>query len=314
MMLSIMPGTIQQIAEGFHFIQRGWLNGNHFVIAGEKPTLIDTAYLGGLDDTLALIRACGADPARVGLIVNTHAHCDHIGGNRAIQDLSGCRVALHAVERHFVDQWNGWALWWRYYSQDARPFATHQSLRDGDQLTLGGMTWLVIHTPGHGMGQVALFQPDTGWLISADNVWDHDFGVLTPRIEGLDCGLRLQESLARLARLPVSTVYPGHGAPLADGRAAIEACRARIAAFLEEPARMGRDQARKIFLYTVMMRGPLDRGLFKQKIEQAPWWGECCDLYFEGARETIFEQTLDELLAKGLLSEGPRGLVCALPA
>ena len=44
-----------EIWENLYFIQRGWLNGNHFVFNGRNKVLIDTAYAGELDQTRDLI-------------------------------------------------------------------------------------------------------------------------------------------------------------------------------------------------------------------------------------------------------------------
>ncbi|MBU1275995.1 MAG: MBL fold metallo-hydrolase [Proteobacteria bacterium] len=310
-----MDPRIIPITDDLFFIQRGWLNGNHLVFTGKPRTLVDTAYIRDAAETESLIAQCGLAIEDVELIVNTHAHCDHIGGNAEFQRRSGCQVALHQVDRYFVDQRNDWATWWGYYQQDAAFFPTHHSLTDGEVLTLGQMNWLVLHTPGHGMGQIALYCMDTGWLVSADTVWDGDFGVLTTRIEGLDAPFRLRESLERLGRLRVQAIYPGHGAPLADGPAAIEACLARVAAFLEDPRRMGRDQVRKILLYTLMMRGPLHREGLWQLGSASPWFPETTELYFGGKLEATFRDNLDYLLEQGLVKDDGEGrLVCTLSA
>lgn len=305
---------ITAISDELFFIQRGWLNANHLVCTGSPRALIDTAYIRDISDTEALIAGCGLAIEEVELIISTHAHCDHIGGNADFQRRSGCQIAMHEVDRHFIEQKNDWATWWRYYQQDAAFFPTHRGLADGELIALGGLDWRVIHTPGHGMGQIALHAPDTGWLISADTVWDNDFGVLTTRIEGLDAPLRMRDSLERLARLRVSTVFPGHGPVLPDGPAAIAACQARIAAFIAEPTRMGRDQVRKIFLYTLMMRGPHTRGELWERLTRSPWFPEVAGLYFNGRQEQTFTENLEYLQDKGLVREEEGLLVCILPA
>ena len=81
--------TVEEILPDLFFVQRGYLNANHFVFRGDRPVLIDTAYLPHFDQTQRIISEIGVDLARVGLIVSTHCHCDHIGGNRRIQELSG---------------------------------------------------------------------------------------------------------------------------------------------------------------------------------------------------------------------------------
>ncbi|MCP4628164.1 MAG: MBL fold metallo-hydrolase [bacterium] len=45
----------------------------------------------------------GVNLSDISLIINTHTHCDHIGGNQIIQQKSGCDIALHKVGRYFID-------------------------------------------------------------------------------------------------------------------------------------------------------------------------------------------------------------------
>jgi len=107
------PGSngvmVAEILPDLFFVQRGYLNANHFVHRAERPVLIDTAYLSDFLETERLINGLGADLRRVRLIINTHCHCDHIGGNRRIQELSGCGIALHRVGRHFIDARDDWS-------------------------------------------------------------------------------------------------------------------------------------------------------------------------------------------------------------
>ncbi|BEQ15673.1 MBL fold metallo-hydrolase [Desulfoferula mesophila] len=310
-----MDPRITRLTDELFFIQRGWLNGNHLVFTGGPRTLIDTGYIRDAAETESLIAQCGLEIEQVELIVNTHAHCDHIGGNAEFQRRSGCKVALHMIERYFVDQRNDWATWWGYYRQDAAFFPTHYSLTDGEVLTLGEMNWLVLHTPGHAMGQIALYCLDTGWLVSADTLWGGDFGVLTTRVEGLDAPFRLRESLERLSRLKVQKILPGHGPILDDAPAAIQACLARVEAFIEDPRRMAQDQVRKILLYTVLMRGPLHREGLRDLLMASPWFPETAQMYFGGKMEAAFRENLDYLLERELLKlDDEERLLCTLPA
>ncbi|MEW6573959.1 MAG: MBL fold metallo-hydrolase, partial [Bacillota bacterium] len=108
---------IKKMADNFFFIERGWLNGNHFVFNGKSKILIDTGYKKNLEQTVHLINRTGVDIRQVELIVSTHCHCDHIGGNRYIQELSGCEIGMHPIDRHFIETKNDWYTWWRYYDQ-----------------------------------------------------------------------------------------------------------------------------------------------------------------------------------------------------
>jgi glyoxylase-like metal-dependent hydrolase (beta-lactamase superfamily II) len=92
-----------EILKDLFFIERGYLNGNHFVYRSKSPILIDTGYVSDFNETERLITKLGVNISDVSLIINTHTHCDHIGCNQIIQQKSGCDIALHKVGRYFID-------------------------------------------------------------------------------------------------------------------------------------------------------------------------------------------------------------------
>jgi len=94
---------IKEILEDLFFIERGYLNANHFVYRSKSPILIDTGYISDFNETERLMTRLGVNISDVSLIINTHTHCDHIGGNKIIQEKSGCEVALHKVGKYFID-------------------------------------------------------------------------------------------------------------------------------------------------------------------------------------------------------------------
>jgi len=57
--------VIENIFGNLYFVERGWLNANHFVFNGTNKVLIDTGYKKHLDDTFYLIRKTGLNPAKV---------------------------------------------------------------------------------------------------------------------------------------------------------------------------------------------------------------------------------------------------------
>jgi hydroxyacylglutathione hydrolase len=290
-----------EIAENLFFIQRGWLNANHFVFSGREKVLIDTGYISDFEDTESLIRDLGVDLRSVGLIVSTHSHCDHIGGNKRIQDLSGCKIAMHKIDKSFVDSRDGWATWWKYYDQQAEFFQVNISLEEGDRVFLDELELEVIHTPGHGAGMIALYSPEGKFLISSDALWDGDLGVLTIRVEGTIAPFLALDSLKRLSQLAVDRIYPGHGPPIAEPKAAIRKCREKIEGFLRDPSRVGRDQLRKIFTYVLLMKKGFPVAEFFDYLMGTYWYRETVDLFFEGLYDVTFQETMSSLVQKGVV-------------
>ncbi len=296
-----------EIANNFYFIERGWLNGNHFVLTGPEPVLIDAAYITGREETLAVLDELGVETKAVAKIVLTHTHCDHVGAVAEIQAASKCRVELHRISAHHIRHRNAWATWWFYYDQEAAFFEVGRELDDGDAVEVGEFVFEVIHAPGHAAGQICLFEPAERILISADALWDVGLGVLTPRIEGVDSVFRALDTLDRLETLRPRVVYPGHGPAIEDVEGAIAKAKERLNAFISEPRLQGMDQIKKIIIYTLLMRDGLPAATLFNNLTEAPWFEETVKLFFGRERpRRIFDKVVEELLAKeAIKAEGP---------
>jgi len=290
------------IRKNLFFIQRGWLNANHFVFDGETKALIDSGYKTDLATTRKRIEDTGFNIADTQLIISTHSHCDHIGGNHTIQEQTGCRILMHPIEKYFMDHQNDWFTWWRYYDQEADFYAVTDTLEDEAQIRLDDLKLEVIHTPGHASGGIALYAPEERFLISGDALWDGDIGTLTPRIEGSNCLFLALQSLDRLAPLDIEQVFPGHGPLFTDAKSAIERARARLKTFLKEPALMGLDQIKKIIVFTLMMKKGFSQKSFFDYLMQTPWYCETIDLFFGGRHRTIYDSVMADFLEKKIVS------------
>ncbi len=145
---------------------------------------------------------------QVRLVLNTHGHFDHVGGNRACCERFAARLAVPAADRPLYEK-NGGAdrvdIW----------------LRDGQALDLEGFTVQVLATPGHTPGSSCFLIG--GQLFSGDTLMAGGVGRVP---EGLDEEKALK-ALAKVIRkkllaLPAATaVWPGHGRPTTIGAEAL---------------------------------------------------------------------------------------------
>ncbi len=189
-----------------------------YVYAGEeKVLLLDTGF--GLLNLKQLIgRLC---PGKKIVVVNTHAHGDHNGGNGQFdcvhvgrQDASVSRRDMDIRTRtlffdHFLK--NEPKLAGRNLT-NWQPRAPKEvaELTDGDVIDLGGVCLEVLETPGHTVGSICLFDRENGYLFTGDMVLTWQVWGQLKRSASLEAYGR---SLARLAKLSgrVREVFPAHG-------------------------------------------------------------------------------------------------------
>ena len=95
-------------------------------------------------------------------------------------------------------------------------------VEDADVLELGGRSWIAVHTPGHTIDHLCLYDPNDGVMISGDHV----LPTITPHISGLGTTVDplkdFFDSLDRMTTFAdVRTVLPAHGLEFGDlaGRA-----------------------------------------------------------------------------------------------
>ena len=134
------------------------------------------------------------------IIMNTHWHGDHIGGNA---ELATARVLIHAP------------------AEVARRSRVDVVVADGDTVQLGATEFSVIETGGHTLGHVSYHSAGDGLVFVGDTMFAMGCGRL---FEGT--AAQMWASLSRLAALPPETlVYCAHEYTAANARFALSVDR-----------------------------------------------------------------------------------------
>jgi glyoxylase-like metal-dependent hydrolase (beta-lactamase superfamily II) len=172
------------------------------------------------------------------MLLNTHLHSDHVGGNAALQ---ARYPAVHTLippgHAQYVTAWDTEKLTYKPTGQNCPQFRFDATLQPGTELRLGGWLWQVHAAPGHDTHSVILFEPISRTLVSADALWERGFGVVFPELDGDDAFHEVAQTLDVIEALKPALVIPGHGSPFADAPAALARARQRLDGFVADPAR-----------------------------------------------------------------------------
>ncbi len=223
---------------GVTVFERGWLSSNNILIQGEQGTsLIDSGYCTHAPQTLALVQSA-LQGSLLDLLVNTHLHSDHCGGNAALQaTYPALQTHIPPGHAEVVRVWDAQALTYTPTGQSCPRFGFAATLQPGTDICLGDLLWQVHAAPGHDTHSVILFEPVSRTLVSADALWERGFGVVFPELDGEDAFQEVGDTLDLIESLQPTTVIPGHGAPFTDVPTALAYARKRLDGFARNPER-----------------------------------------------------------------------------
>jgi glyoxylase-like metal-dependent hydrolase (beta-lactamase superfamily II) len=287
------------IPSWLHFIERPFPSANMVLIGGPRPVLVDPGLGSDRAATEQLLRAAGIPPERLALIVNTHYHSDHSGGNYALQHTYGLPVAAHAVEAGQVnarDPQTGMAVW---LDQPIEPYTVQHLLRDGDELDTGAVTLRVVHTPGHTRGHIALYAPDEQILIAGDALHAADVPWINRFGEGAEALEQALTTLDRLAALPLRWACSGHGPAITDPAVAIAATWRRYTQWRQAPEQLAWHACKRIFVYALMIRDGLPEADVRPYLVSRGWFNDYSRHVFGVQPADFVERFLAEILRVG---------------
>lgn len=146
-------------------------------------------------------------------IVATHGHFDHIGAIRAVRDATGVPFLALQEEREMLEAAPVRAQIFGFFVDPPPP--ADRWLHEGDSVTTGGLTFRVVHAPGHSPGHLILLGEGAAFV--GDVIFAGSIGRTD--LPGGDSA-QLFASIARhVLPLPDGTaLYPGHGPVTSVGR------------------------------------------------------------------------------------------------
>jgi glyoxylase-like metal-dependent hydrolase (beta-lactamase superfamily II) len=208
-------------------------SGNVYVIRDSlKMVMIDSGLYATFDYVTEELNKIGLRPADIDLVINTHEHFDHIGGNPHLSKTA--MIAAHRSAATKIELQDEYVTHMKENRQVGDDFSVHWWLENRNIIWTGDYKFKILHTPGHTSGSICIYEPYEHFMFTGDTVVHGEY--LTPMLESGSSG-EFVNSIERLLTLKISELFPGHGDespdPETDLRWAANAARERMESFRE---------------------------------------------------------------------------------
>ena len=197
---------------------------NAFLVKVEKGfVLIDTGLAMHWEKLESELISAGCLPDKLKLVLITHGDFDHTGNCSKLQENYKCKIAMHKDDSLMVEQ--GVFLKRKVRTLAAKIFSVLRRLQrrkftfdkfkpdifitDGQNLNEYGFNASIVHIPGHTRGSIGIITDD-GILFAGDTFTNRRKPDIATYIEN---SAQLKNSIARLKKMNIKTIYPGHGNP-----------------------------------------------------------------------------------------------------
>jgi glyoxylase-like metal-dependent hydrolase (beta-lactamase superfamily II) len=296
---------------------------NCYLIEDEPLTLVDTGPNSGksLDELTGMLGERGHAVEDLGLIIVTHQHIDHLGLVEILVEHSGAEVAAlgaaakrlaafdedaeeedqFAVEvmlRNGIPEEVTVAL--QSVSRSFRSWGSHvevtRPLQDGGEVALRDRRFEVLHRPGHSPSDTLFWDEGRQVLLAGDHLLSHISSnpLISRPLDGskrrTQALVTYIESMQRTRAMPAEIVLAGHGEPITDHVALID-------------ARLASHERRKEKIYGLIA----DRTRTGHELAQAIWGNVAVTQAFLTLSEVIGHA--DILVNEGRVREADDGTV-----
>ena len=142
------PFPPHRIADNLYYVGSKGL-ASYLITTKQGDILINSGYERTVPIIVGNMLKLGFKPADVKILLNSHAHGDHVAGMQALKELTAGRIYVMEGDDQVMAK-GGQGQY--YYHDTWPPVRINMVLHDGEKVTLGEMTLTAHLTPGHTRG------------------------------------------------------------------------------------------------------------------------------------------------------------------
>jgi glyoxylase-like metal-dependent hydrolase (beta-lactamase superfamily II) len=184
----------------------GELETNCYLIACKRTKKAVVIDPGGEEEVDLVLNFLQENNFDLKYIINTHGHIDHIAGNNLLKAKTEALLLIHRLDADMLVDAN--KNFSSFMGKEICSPPADKLLEEGDEISLGTLNLIVIHTPGHTPGGISLVLNNivfTGDTLFAGGIGRTDL----PGGSYQDLIKSINEKLLILGDDKI--IYPGHG-------------------------------------------------------------------------------------------------------
>lgn len=200
------------ISMKINWIEGQGFDSNVFLIQDKTNLLVDAGTGKNFEWIKQKLEGFNMKLPNLDILINTHCHFDHAGGDSDFLKISGCKLMASEPAANALRKGDEKTTLAENFGEKMEPLEISRILQDGSLIKIGETTLTVLSTPGHTRGSISLYEPKERALFSGDAVFRGGIGRTDLPSSQPEV---MKETLEKLMEMDIEKLYPGHG-PVAE--------------------------------------------------------------------------------------------------
>ena len=184
----------------------GPIMANCFILGCSETR--EAAVIDPGDEDEKILMALADEKLKLKYIINTHGHFDHVAANKPMKQATNAEILIHEADSPMLSQLSNMAVSFGLSAENSPP--ADKFIKEGDIISFGNISLKVLHTPGHSMGSVSLYNQKEKTVFAGDTLFAGSIGRTD--LPGGNYNTLIKNVREKIFSLGDDVkVYPGHG-------------------------------------------------------------------------------------------------------